>query len=69
MRFPVLLFPQLCAKHHRLMATPTPLGPAIAETIYANPKAIKAALQAHTCEHGYSIIVQSLSDRRVFYMC
>ena len=51
------------------MATPALLGPAIAEAIYANPKAAKAALQAHAGEHGYSTTVQSSSDRRVFYMC
>jgi hypothetical protein len=69
MLFPQLLSPQLHAKYYCLMATPAPLGPAIAEAIYTDPKAAKAALQAHAGGHGYSITVQSSSDRRVFYIC
>lgn len=51
------------------MATPAPLGPAIAEAIFDSPKAVKGALQAHAGQNRYSITVQPSSDRRVFYMC
>jgi hypothetical protein len=69
MPFLHFLSPQLYAKYYCLMATPVLLGPAIAEAIYTDPKAVKAALQAYAGEHGYSITVQSSSDRRVFYIC
>jgi hypothetical protein len=51
------------------MATPAPLGPAIAETVYDDPKAVKDALQAHAGQNGYSITISSSNERRVFYMC
>ena len=51
------------------MATLAPLGPAIAETVYDDPKAVKDALQAHAGQNGYSITVSSSNERRVFYMC
>ena len=55
--------------HHCSMATLAPLGPAIAEAIYKDPPTVKDALQAHAAQNGYSISVQSSSERRVFYMC
>lgn len=56
-------------KHQCSMATPAPLGPAIAEAIYKDPPAVKDALQAHAAQNGHSIFVQSSSERRVFYIC
>jgi hypothetical protein len=55
MLFLQLLSPQLHVQYHCLIATPAPLGPAVVEAIYTNPKAAKDALQVHTSvRHDYS---------------
>jgi hypothetical protein len=41
------------------MATPAPLGPPPDEAIYEDLQAVKAALQEHARQHGYSITVSS----------
>jgi hypothetical protein len=51
------------------MATPAPLGPPPDEAIYEDIPAVKAALQKHAREHGYSISVGSSRDQRAYYSC
>jgi hypothetical protein len=46
-----------------------PLGPAPDEAIYADPDAVKAALQAHARENGYAVSVTSSRDQRIIYKC
>jgi hypothetical protein len=45
------------------------LSPPLVEATYAEPKAIKAALQSHPKENGYSIVIDSLRDERIAYKC
>jgi fermentation-respiration switch protein FrsA (DUF1100 family) len=44
------------------------LGPPIPLGVYSDPKAVKAALQAHACQNGYAITVSSSSSRWAFYI-
>jgi hypothetical protein len=46
-----------------------PLGLAPDEAIYADPDAVKAALQAHARENGYAVSVTSSRDQRIIYKC
>jgi hypothetical protein len=59
----------LSTKHYYFIATLEPLGPAIVETVYDDPKAVKDALQAHAGQNEYSITISSSNERQVFYMC
>jgi hypothetical protein len=51
------------------MASPAPLGPLVAEGVFTNPQAAKAALQEHAKNNGYAISVDSSNIKRVFYIC
>jgi hypothetical protein len=45
------------------------LGLPLVEATYAEPEAIKADLQSHAKENGYSIVVDSSQDERIAYKC
>ena len=51
------------------MATPAPLGPPPEEAIYADAKAVQAALQSHARDNGYGISVTSSKKEKVYYGC
>ena len=51
------------------MDAAAPLGPSPAEVVYVNSTDVKAALQKHAAENGYSIAVDSSWDERIFYKC
>lgn len=51
-----------------IMASPTaPLGPPLAEAIYPDPTAAKAALQEHARVNGYGTGIDSSTQKRVFF--
>jgi hypothetical protein len=51
------------------MATPAPLGDPIAEAIYSDTNAAKAACQEHAKANGFAVSVASSSSLRAFYAC
>jgi hypothetical protein len=51
------------------MATPAPLGPPLEEAIYADAKAVQAALQSHARDNGYGISIASSKKDKVYYGC
>jgi hypothetical protein len=51
------------------MATPAPLGPPLEEAIYADTKAVQAALQSHARDNRYRIAVTSSKKDKVYYIC
>jgi hypothetical protein len=53
-----------------IMAPPTaPLGPPLAEAIYPDSTAAKAALQEHARVNGYGIGIDSSTQKRLFFRC
>jgi hypothetical protein len=51
------------------MATPAPLGLPLEEAIYADAKAVQAALQGLARDNGYGIAVTSSKKDKVYYIC
>jgi hypothetical protein len=46
-----------------------PIGAPFPEALYPDTAAVKAALQKHTGENGYTVSVELSNTRRVFYIC
>jgi hypothetical protein len=51
------------------MATPAPLCPPLEEAIYADTKAVQAALQGYARDNRYGIAVTSSKKDKVYYIC
>jgi hypothetical protein len=51
------------------MAAPAPLGPPLEEAIYADTKAIQAALQSHARDNGYGISIASSKKDKIYFGC
>ena len=51
------------------MANLAPLGDPIAEAVYADIPAAKAATQEHAKANGFAVSVDSSNAQRAFYIC
>jgi hypothetical protein len=51
------------------MANLAPLGDPVAEAVYADLPAAKAALQEHAKANGFAVSVDSSNAQRAFYIC